>query len=163
VYKSIILFILCLLVVGCNRSQPPSNKQITSVGVVKATPLATSLTKGESGEATVRLKIDEGYHVNANPPSFPYLIATQLEITSPAGITVDFITYPDGLTKKFSFSEQPLAVYEGETDLKVRLRAAQTAPAGEHNLSAQLRVQACDDQVCYAPGTMNLTLPVTVK
>lgn len=157
---------LCLLVVGCTNSQPPSNAEskrgITSTGVVKATPVTTTLTKGESGEAIVRLHIDNGYHVNANPPSFSYLIATELEITPAAGISVDFISYPNGLTKKFSFADQPLSVYEGQTDLKVRL-SAKSAEPGEHNLSAKLRVQACDDQVCYAPGTMNLTLPVTVK
>jgi DsbC/DsbD-like thiol-disulfide interchange protein len=156
-----------LIVVGCTKPQPLSNinqrPSITSTGVVKATPLAATIVKGESGEAIVRLKIDDGYHVNANPPSFPYLIATQLELTPPTGISVDFISYPNALTKKFSFAEQPLAVYEGETDLKVRLTAAKSVAPGEHNLSAKLRVQACDDQVCYAPGTMDLTLPVTVR
>jgi len=159
---------LCLLVVGCAKSQPPANSDqqkpgVTSVGVVKATPIVTSITKGESADAIVRLKIADGYHVNANPPSLPYLIATQLDLTSAAGVSVDFITYPNGLQKKFSFEERPLSVYEGETDLKVRLTATKTAKTGEHNLSAKLRVQACDDQVCYAPGTMDLTLPVTVK
>ena len=125
--------------------------------------MEATITKGQSGEAIVRLKIDHGYHVNANPPSFPYLIPTQLQISPPAGVTVEFITYPDALTKKFSFSEQPLAVYEGETDLKVKLNAAASAPAGVHNLSAKLRVQACDDQVCYAPGSIDLTLPVSIK
>ena len=165
--KLTILFALCLIVVGCTKPQPLSNANqrpsITSTGVVKATPLVATIVKGESGEAIVRLKIDDGYHVNANPPSFPYLIATQLELTPPTGISVDFISYPNALTKKFSFAEQPLAVYEGETDLKVRLTAAKSVAPGEHNLSAKLRVQACDDQVCYAPGTMDLTLPVTVR
>jgi hypothetical protein len=162
-----ISFCLCLVVVGCTKPQPPSNTTpkpgVTSTGVVKATPLTTSLAKGESGEAIVRLKIDNGYHVNANPPSFSYLIATELDLTPPTGISVDFVTYPNGLSKKFSFSDQPLAVYEGETDIKVRLTAAKTAQPGEHNLSAKLRVQACDDQVCYAPGTTELTLPVTIR
>ena len=155
------------MVVACSKPQPPSVPEpkpgVTSTGVVKATPIAATITRGESGEAIVRLKIDNGYHVNANPPSFPYLIATQLDLTPAVGISVDFTTYPNGLTKKFSFAEKPLAVYEGETDLKVRLTAAKTAQVGEHNLSGKLRVQACDDQVCYAPGTMDLTLPVTVK
>lgn len=165
--KFILVFCVSLIVVGCARPQPPSNNSqrpaVTSVGVVKATPVATTLAKGESGEAIVRLKIDNGYHVNANPPSFSYLIATQLDLTPAAGISVDFINYPNGLTKKFSFAEQPLSVYEGDTDLKVRLSAAKSAQPGQHNLSGKLRVQACDDQVCYAPGTMDLTLPVTVK
>lgn len=162
-----ISFLLCLLVVGCSNSPPPANtpqrQGVTSVGVVKATPAPATLMRGESGEAIVRLKIDDGFHVNANPPSFDYLIATELNLTPGTGISVDSVNYPNGLTKKFSFSDEPLIVYEGETDLKVRLTAAKTVQPGEHNLSAKLRVQACDDQVCYAPGTMDLTLPVTVK
>lgn len=132
--------------------------------MIKVTPIGASLAKGESGEAIVRLMIQDGYHVNANPATFPYLIPTHLEVTPPTGISVDSFTYPNGVTKKFSFSpDQALAVYEGQTDLKVRLTTLQTAEPGEHNLSVKLRVQACDDQVCYAPGTMDFTIPVTIK
>ncbi len=166
-FRSVVILFLCLLVVGCDKTLPPSSTDakpgVTSAGVVKATPLETNITRGESAEAIVRLKIDNGYHVNANPPSFSYLIPTQLELTPAAGISVGSITYPKALTRKFSFSEQPLAVYEGETDLKIQLRAEVSAPAGVHNLSAKLRVQACDDQVCYAPGSIDLTLPVSIK
>jgi hypothetical protein len=49
------------------------------------------------------------------------------------------------------------------TNLKVRLKADKTATAGKHNLSAKLRVQACDDKVCYAPGALDVTVPVNVK
>ncbi len=163
---SIVLY-LCLVVVGCTRPQPSSNTDpkpgVTSTGVVRATPLETSIGRGESAEAIVRLKIDHGYHVNANPPSFSYLIPTQLELAPAAGISVESITYPSARTRKFSFSEQPLAVYEGEADVKVRLNAEKSAAAGVHNLSAKLRVQACDDQVCYAPGSIELTIPVSIK
>ena len=165
--RLLIVLYLCLLVAGCTNPQPPANTDlkpgVTSAGVVKATPLEATINKGEFTEAVVRLKIDDGYHVNANPPSFSYLIPTQLELTPAAGISVASITYPNALTKKFSFSEQPLAVYEGETEVKVRLSAEKSAPAGVHNLSAKLRVQACDDQVCYAPGSIDLTLPVSIK
>jgi len=47
--------------------------------------------------------------------------------------------------------------------VKAMLKAAQSAETGRHNLSAKLRVQACDDQVCYPPGVMDLTVPVTIK
>jgi thioredoxin:protein disulfide reductase len=165
--RLIIVLSLCLLVVGCAKPQPPSNTEskpeVTSTGVVKVTPLEASITRGESGEAVVRLKIENGYHVNANPPTFSYLIPTQLELVPADGISVGSVTYPNALTKKFSFDEKPLAVYEGETDLKVRLSAAKSAPAGVHNLSGKLRVQACDDQVCYAPGSIDLRLPVSIK
>ena len=140
--------------------EPP---QIASTDVVKATPEELTLAKGESGYALVRLQIKNGYHINANPPTFPYLKATELELTPANGISVDFVTYPDALTKKFSFADEPLKVYEGETIVKAMLKAGPSTPAGRHNLSAKLRVQACDDQVCYPPGVMDLSVPVTVK
>jgi hypothetical protein len=73
------------------------------------------------------------------------------------------MTYPDPLTRKFAFSEKPLAVYEGEATLKARLKADKSAKPGTHNLSAKLSVQACDEAVCYAPGTMDVTVPVNIK
>jgi len=143
-----------------NAAEPPL---IKSTDVVKATPQPVTLAAGESGEAVVTLQITKGYHVNANPPTFSYLKATELEITPASGIAVEFMTYPDALTKKFPFAEKPLSVYEGETILKARLKADKSAKPGPHNLSAKLRVQACDDNVCYAPGALDVTVPVNVK
>jgi DsbC/DsbD-like thiol-disulfide interchange protein len=163
--RQLIIICLCLLVVACAKpaANNPDVSRVTSVGVVKATPQETTIARGASGDAIIRLRIENGYHVNANPPSYPYLIPTQIELSPAESIAVDFITYPDALTKKFSFAEQPLAVYEGETDVKVRLSAGKSAQTGMHNLSGKLSVQACDDQVCYAPGTIDITLPVNVK
>lgn len=171
-FYAAVLTIFCLLASACSRSAVDTNKNespaagepITSTGVVKANPEELTLAKGESGMAVVRLQIQKGYHVNANPPSLRYLIPTELQLTPAGGISVEFITYPDALTKTFSFSpDVPLKVYEGETIVKASLKANASAETGPHNLSAKLRVQACDDQVCYPPGTIDLTLPVTIK
>ena len=63
VSKSLILFCLCLIVVACANPQPPSNTnqrpEVTSTGVVKATPLVASVTRGESTESIIRLKTDD--------------------------------------------------------------------------------------------------------
>jgi len=145
---------------SATNNKPP---QVASTSVVKVTPEELTLAKGASGDAIVHLQIQQGYHINANPPSFSYLKATELELTPASGVSVDFITYPDPLTKSFSFADAPLKVYEGNTLVKAKLKAAPSAETGKHNLSAKLRVQACDDQVCYAPGVIDLTIPVTVK
>jgi len=166
--KQILLAGLCLLTACAHKqpapqiteTEPPS---IKSVDVVKATPQETTIAKGESGVALVRLRIKDGYHVNANPPSQSYLKPTEIELKPAEGISVEFITYPDPLIRTFAFSETPLKVYEGETNLKLRLAADKTTTAGKHNLSAKLRVQACDDKVCYAPGAIDVTVPVNVK
>jgi DsbC/DsbD-like thiol-disulfide interchange protein len=160
--KRILLVALCCLLTACARAQKEP-LAINSVDVVKVMPQETTLARGESGDIPVRLEIKDGYHVNANPPSQSYLKPTEIELKPAEGLSVEFITYPDPLMKSFSFSETPLKVYEGVTNLKVRLKADKTATAGKHNLSAKLRVQACDDKVCYAPGALDVTVPVNVK
>jgi thiol:disulfide interchange protein DsbD len=165
--KQICLIVLCLLVSACAK-KPAENasesKPIASTDVVEARPQEATLTRGQSAEVLVPIKIANGYHINANPPSFPYLKATELEVPPAHGISVEFVTYPDALKKTFSFSpEAPLAVYEGEAVVKARLKADQSAQTGKHNLSAKLRVQACDDKVCYAPGVLDVVLPVNVQ
>lgn len=168
------LLAVCCLGIACakaptNNTQPPATNTsepaaINSIDVVRANPEEVTIAAGESGEAVVRLRIVDGYHVNANPPTFSYLKPTELELTPADGIAVERITYPDPLTKSFSFSpDKPLAVYEGEITMKARLKADKASKPGPHNLSAKLRVQACDDKVCYAPGTIDLVVPVNIK
>jgi thiol:disulfide interchange protein DsbD len=171
------LLILLLLMVGsagCTRSDKTTANQsaltetntpstIRSADVVKAVAPHGEIVAGQSAEAKVNLTIQKGYHVNSNPPTYSYLKPTELEITPSEGVSVSFIIYPDPLTKKFAFAEKPLAVYEGETSLRVMLKADKSARKGERSLSAKLRIQACDEQVCYAPGTLEFALPLNVK
>ncbi len=130
------------------------DKRVASVDVVKAAP---------SGEVRIRLTIQSGFHINANPPTYPYLIATTLEISPADGVSVGSVTYPKPLSRKFVFAEKALAVYEGETEVKATLKSDKSAKQGQQSLAAKLRIQACDDQVCYPPGTLDLIIPVTTK
>jgi hypothetical protein len=66
------------------------------------------------------------------------------------------------LDKKFPFAEKPLAVYEGETEVKALLKTEKTASVGQRSIPATLRIQACDNQVCYPPGTLQLAIPVSI-
>jgi DsbC/DsbD-like thiol-disulfide interchange protein len=117
---------------------------------------------GKSAQAEIKLKIKEGYHINANPAS-QYQIATQLTIEPADGITAGQPSYPASITKKFSFSEQPLAVYEKEATISVPVNVTAGASKGERSVPARLRYQACDEQVCYPPKNLQVSLLVTVK
>jgi DsbC/DsbD-like thiol-disulfide interchange protein len=140
----------------------PTTKRITSEGVVKVLAQRVEIPVGGSGEATVSITIEKGYHVNANPPTFPYLKATTLELKPAEGLTVGSIVYPKATDKKFPFAEKPLAVYEDEVEVKALLKAEKTASVGQQSIPATLRIQACDDQVCYPPGTLEVAIPVSV-
>ena len=141
----------------------PIPTRITSESVVKAAAEPAEISVGGSAGATVRVTIQSGYHINANPPSYPYLKATQLELTPSAGLSIGIVSYPKPLAKKFPFAEKPLAVYEGETEIKATLKADKSATPGQRSISGRLRIQACDDQVCYPPGMLEVAIPVNIK
>ncbi len=174
--KSLLVLGLLLALFGCTKQAPqvgqaaatasPSaneSKRVTSVGVVKAIPQPVEVKAGGTSPLVVSLTIQNGYHVNANPPTFSYLKPTQLDITPSDGISASPIFYPPPVNKKFAFAEKPLAIYEGDSQLKATVKADTVAIKGEHSLAALLRIQACDDQVCYPPGQIQLRIPVTVK
>ena len=118
-----------------------------------------------SGEttATVTLSISAGFHVNANPATFSYLIPTEVTAENSEQINVDKAIYPAAQTKKFQFAEKPLAVYEGETQIKIPLRAKANSAKGSMSLPIKVRVQACDNEQCFPPAILNTTLAVDVK
>ena len=144
-------------------SPSPAAQRITSESVVEAEAQSVEIPSGGSAEANIKVTIKNGYHVNANPPTYPYLKATELEIPPAEGVSVGFITYPKALSKQFPFAEKPLAIYEGETELKVNLKADKSAKPGQRSIPTRLRIQACDDQVCYPPGTLALAIPANIK
>lgn len=180
--KNILLLTCCLLSLafaGCGNTentvsnnqsaatpapaQSPSPTLVSSASVVRVAAPGVEAAAGDSVEASVNLTITDGYHVNANPPSESYLIATELTVEPGDGLTAGKPVYPSSVTRKFSFAEKPLAVYEGQTSIKLPLKVASTASKGVHNLSAKLRVQACDDKACYKWSMLETSIPVTVK
>ncbi|CAN5815827.1 hypothetical protein BH18ACI4_BH18ACI4_03710 [soil metagenome] len=135
----------------------------TSESVVKVAVHGVEIPAGGIAEAIVRVTVRSGFHVNSNPPSYPYLKATELNMTDTDEISLNSVFYPKPLVKKFAFADEPLHVYEGETPLTVALKAAPTAKKGQQSIPARLRIQACDDQVCYPPGSVDVVIPVLVK
>lgn len=132
-------------------------------GIVRASADEVEARAGESVGAAVRLSIASGYHVNANPATERFLIPTSLEVKPEAGISVDKITYPQPLTKKFPFAETPLAVYEGDARITMSVSVPRDAAPGQHALAARLRVQPCDDEKCYPPTTVETSIPVMIR
>lgn len=130
---------------------------------VKASVEEVKLAAGGAGEAAVRLDITEGFHVNANPASDKFYIPTELRAEAQEGITPGKPVYPASVSRKLSFSEKPLAVYEGQAVIKLPLRADKNAAQGRHTFRVKLRVQPCNDQTCLQPREIEAAIPVTIS
>lgn len=172
------LIVFAVSFIACSRSQ---NKQSTALDsaatqsptasqtdgppadVVQANASLVELNSGGKAEASVTVKIAQGYHINGNPTSEKFQIATELAVDSTYGITAGKTLYPPSVSKKFSFSPEPIMVYENDVVIKQPLQASADSAKGNHSLRARLRVQPCDDSVCYPPRTLPVSIPVIVK
>ena len=144
-----------------SRSSPAQGGISSSADVVRVTTSPVTLTRNFT-DATVTLSISPGYHINANPATFSYLIPTAVNPGKTEGIIAGSPVYPAGQKKKFQFAEEPLAVYEGAVQIKMPLRVA-TNITGPGRLPISVTVQACDHEKCYAPATLDATITVNVK
>lgn len=152
--RVIILFAAMLLIGATALAQ-------NSASVVKVSAATVTVKKGGAGTATVTLDIQGGYHINSNRPSESYLIATALKLDKAPGLTLGTVVYPKAKMQKFSFSEKALSVFEGRTVLKFSVRAL--AAATSQTVKGKLTIQACNNEQCLRPQTVNVSIPVEVN
>ena len=175
-----LIVLLGVLCAGCNRgnggginsstggwppsSSPPTSAVSSSLDVVKIKAESVAITVGRDANAIVLLAISPGFHINANPATFPYLIATELEVGNGYGmVTTGKPVYPIGQMRRFKFAEEPLAVYEDEVKLTLPLRTTPKATQGTISLPISVTVQACDNEKCYPPANLSAAISVEVK
>ena len=103
----------------------------------------------DADEIIITLRVDEGFHINANPASEPYLIPTTVTV---AGIAPDHVSYPPAVRFKPKFSEEPLDVYEGTVTIVAVSSRAKLE--GDRNAQVTVTVQACTDWICFPPADL---------
>jgi cytochrome c biogenesis DsbD-like protein len=155
-----------LLVSACRNSNAPvvssspTPQEVSSSDqVVKA---FSHFIPAASPPASIELVISPGYHINAHPATFPYLIATEIQPAKVDGIAVgDKLVYPPPKMETFAFADQPLAVYEGSVTIPISL-IPEAGANGQRTIRFKIRVQACDAQQCFPPATLDAALPVDI-
>ncbi len=169
---SVVVFLTAILIAGnsgCSRpaanqasvqSQKTEREVKSSADVVSLGETGTAIPDSSSGEALVMLNIEPGFHVNANPATYPYLIATEVTADKVQGLEVGKAIYPPAKKLKFEFADDPLAVYEGQIEVKLPLKIASK---GSWTLPVHIRVQACDHEKCFPPANLNSSVSVNVK
>jgi hypothetical protein len=133
------------------------------INVLDVAPLRkiTVPLKG-AADAVVQLQLRAGYHVNSNTPSDEYFIPLRLS-WNPGPVEAVAVTFPKPQMEKLAFSEKPVSIFTGNFEIVTRFKAAAGAPVGQNVITGKLRFQACNDRMCLAPRTLDLSLPVELK
>ncbi len=113
--------------------------------------LRTTEEEVEGGRAfTLDVEVQEGWHINANPASNEFLIATAVEGRD---AELSQVVYPKGESVRFSFADEEVVVYQGKVEIQGKLRAT------DEGATLVLTYQPCDDSRCLRPVERVLTIP----
>ena len=122
-----------------------------------------SVRRGRSAQAVVVMDIPSGFHVHSNRPLERFLIATQLQIEAPNGVRVGSVIYPRPILRSLKFSKNRVAVFEGRTMMRFNVTVPSSFGSDSAQLKARLRYQSCNDELCFAPQTKEVTINVKVN
>lgn len=152
-YKFLLVTIISLITFAASAS---GQSVSVSGSIGKGT-----VERGDTVRGTVVMSIPGGLHVNSSRPGSQYAIPTSVRLTV-TGAKAGAVTYPRGRSRKFSFSDSSINVYEGRTSFSFNLTVPANFRGTVVRVRATVRYQACTDEVCYPPTskTVNLTARV---
>ncbi|MCX6560855.1 MAG: thioredoxin family protein [Candidatus Aminicenantes bacterium] len=136
----------------------------TEEPIVKAVVLAPASPLKAGGTTILDLEVGirAPYHINSDQPSEAYLIGSTLDFKPRKGVTFGKISFPMAQNKKFSFSDNPLSIFEGTIKVQVEVNLAADFAGRELVVEGTFGYQACDDQSCQPPtdAAFKKALPV---
>jgi DsbC/DsbD-like thiol-disulfide interchange protein len=118
--------------------------------------------RGRPVRVAIVIDVPSGYHINSNRPLESYLIATSVKVEPENGLRAGVVTYPRPIMRTFIFSCQQLSVYEGQARLKFNVPIPANYSDGSAKIKARVRLQSCNDEVCFPPKNYDLDLKIDV-
>ncbi len=116
--------------------------------------------------STVRLAVEvemlPGMHVNANPPTYDWLIPVDVSLAGADGVSVIESFYQEAESRKFPYDDEPYLVYQGTFLIGLLLAVDADTPAGGRELEVILGYQACNDEACFAPTKTSVKLSIMI-
>ena len=118
--------------------------------------------RGAAVAVKTAVLLKSGYHVNSNTPSEKYLIPLRLT-WEPSALEAVEVVFPKPHMEKYEFSSIPLSVFTGDFELVTRFKVSANATNGPGMALGKLRYQACNNNSCLPPKTVEIRLPVVVQ
>ncbi len=107
-----------------------------------------------------KVRIQSGSHVNSDKPRSEFLIPLRLE-WEPGPLQVSSIHYPPA--EEIQVGPDKLLVYTGDFAVKTDFKAAPNTQPGKLDVKGKLHFQACNNQMCFRPATVDVVLPVNIR
>src|SRR5580693_1833460 len=141
-------------------NSPRNDSPIKTEAVQYLFPAQVSVPAGKPSPVILHFRVAQGLHINSHTPSDQFLIPTDFSIPEGTGVRLGAATYPPGTIISLAFDPNTkLSVYTGEFAIQARIEAT----PGNHTVQAKLRYQACDQNQCMPPKTIDVPIDVIGK
>jgi hypothetical protein len=122
-------------------------------------PDPVTAKRGTSVTETLDVSVLPGFHVNSDKPKDEFLIPLKLTWTGP--LEQENVTYPK--PEQIMVGSQSLAVFTGKFQLQTKFQVPANAPKGSAAMLGKLRYQACNNEMCFRPSSVEVRLPVSIE
>ncbi|HMN47805.1 MAG TPA: cytochrome c biogenesis protein CcdA [Ignavibacteriaceae bacterium] len=129
---------------------------------IKTFPSLDKLYIGSENKLALKVNIEEKWHINSDKPYEDFLIPTALTLSENENFKLVKVVYPKAKDYKFSFSENPLSVWQEEIIIGALVKVNDNVKPGNYKLIFTLDYQACNEMSCLAPASVTDTLEVEV-
>jgi hypothetical protein len=129
--------------------------------VVSVTPAeAITAHRGSTVSQTLTVTVKPGYHVNSDKPKDEYIIPMKLTWTG-GGVDAKSTVYPKA--EEIQVNGQSLTVFTGKFPIQTEFQVGANATPGTVTLNGKLKYQACTNEMCLRPMTLDIPLQVTIQ
>ena len=156
-----IIFIAALILLLCANSFAQFGLQKDLVKV-KTYQSFDKVYPGTEFKLALEVTVAESWHINSDKPYDEYLIQTSLMVPENPNFKLMKVAYPKPHDFKFSFSESPLSVWEGQVYFGALVEVDSNAAPGVYSLVVELEYQACNDMSCQAPTSILDTINIEI-
>lgn len=140
------------------RAQPASAAKVSVVGEVEP----PRILPGAAGKLVLTVSIAPGWHLNSFGMTAEDVLPTEFGWAPPPGFAVTSTQYPRGEPIRVSFQKEPLLAYQDEVQIVVDFRVGEAVKPGTVQLTGDLTVQACSENVCLMPSDLEVRVPVEI-
>jgi uncharacterized protein len=119
---------------------------------------ASVISVPDEDDVLVTIKVDDKFHINANPASYDFLIPTTVEFN---GIKPNKVEYPKPVRFTAEFVREGLDVYEGSVAIVARFPKGSLS--ANSSIEGAVTAQACTNRICLPPSTLPISAAVGAK
>ncbi len=148
------LFTLCALLLPLSLCAQQNKLTVSPAAQITAKRGNGGLTQ------TLNVEVLPGFHVNSDKPKDEFLIPLKLT-WQPGPLEAGTITYPK--PEDIKVGHDMLSVFTGSFTIQTQFKVRDSATPGPAIMTGKLRYQACNNQMCFRPSSVDIRLPVEIE